>query len=32
MNTGFPKHLVEAQRKEYHAIFGEDAGDALIEQ
>lgn len=31
-DTGFPKHLVEAQRKEYHAIFGEDAGDALIEQ
>lgn len=31
-NTGFPKHLVEAQRKEYHTIFGEDAGDALIEQ
>ena len=30
--TGFPKHLVEAQRKEYHAIFGEEAGDALIEQ
>lgn len=23
---------VEQQRKEYHAIFGEDAGDALIEQ
>ncbi len=23
---------VEAQRKEYHAIFGEEAGDALIEQ
>lgn len=31
-DTGFPKHLVEAQRKEYHAIFGQDAGDALIEQ
>lgn len=31
-DTGFPLHLVEAQRKEYHAIFGEDAGDALIEQ
>lgn len=30
--SGFPKHLVEAQRSEYHAIFGEDAGDALIEQ
>jgi hypothetical protein len=23
---------VEAQRREYHGIFGEDAGDALIEQ
>jgi phage terminase large subunit len=31
-DTGFPKHLVEAQRQEYHAIFGDDAGDALIEQ
>jgi phage terminase large subunit len=31
-DTGFPRHLVEAQRQEYHAIFGEDAGDALIEQ
>ena len=31
-DTGFPKHLVEAQRQEYHAIFGEEAGDALIEQ
>jgi len=31
-DTGFAKHLVEAQRKEYHAIFGEEAGDALIEQ
>jgi hypothetical protein len=31
-DTGFPKHLVEAQRKEYHSIFGADAGDALIEQ
>lgn len=31
-DTGFPHHLVEAQRKEYHAIFGEEAGDALIEQ
>lgn len=24
--------IVEAQRKEYHALFGEDAGDALIDQ
>lgn len=24
--------VVEAQRKKYHAIFGEEAGDALIEQ
>ena len=31
-DTGFPKHLVEAQRQEYHAIFGDEAGDALIEQ
>jgi phage terminase large subunit len=31
-DSGFPRHLVEAQRQEYHAIFGEDAGDALIEQ
>lgn len=30
--TGFPLSLVEEQRREYHAIFGEDAGDALIEQ
>jgi phage terminase large subunit len=30
--TGFPIELVEEQRKEYHAIFGEDAGNALIEQ
>lgn len=26
------KHIVEAQRLEYHAIFGDEAGDALIEQ
>jgi phage terminase large subunit len=26
------KAAIDAQRKEYHAIFGEDAGDALIEQ
>lgn len=32
-DTGaIPLHIVEAQRSEYHAIFGEDAGDALIEQ
>lgn len=30
--TGFSLDLVEGQRKEYHAIFGLDAGDALIEQ
>lgn len=30
--TGFPLDLVESQRKEYHKIFGQDAGDALIEQ
>ena len=30
--TGFSLDKVEEQRKEYHAIFGEDAGDALIEQ
>lgn len=30
--TGFPIERVEEQRKEYHAIFGKDAGDALIEQ
>lgn len=30
--TGFPVSLVEEQRNEYHAIFGVDAGDALIDQ
>lgn len=30
--TGFPLEKVEEQRREYHAIFGETAGDALIEQ
>jgi len=30
--TGFPLDLVEEQRREYHAIFGVEAGDALIEQ
>lgn len=31
-DTGFPLERVEEARKEYHAIFGKDAGDALIEQ
>lgn len=30
--TGFPQALIEKQRKEYHSIFGVDAGDALIDQ
>ena len=30
--TGFPLDRVEEQRTEYHAIFGVDAGDALIDQ
>jgi phage terminase large subunit len=30
--TGFPIEKVEEQRAEYHSIFGQDAGDALIEQ
>lgn len=30
--TGYPVDRIEVQRGEYHAIFGEDAGDALIEQ
>ncbi len=30
--TGFPLSRVEEQRHEYHSIFGEEAGDALIEQ
>lgn len=30
--TGFSLDLVEAQRREYHGIYGWDAGDALIEQ
>ncbi len=30
--TGFPQERIEEQRKEYHSIFGMDAGDALIEQ
>lgn len=32
METGFPLERVEKQRAEYRRIFGEDAGDALIEQ
>lgn len=31
-DTGFPIEIVEKQRSEYHAIFGEEDGDALIEQ
>lgn len=31
-DTGFPLEVVESQRKEYHAIYGIEAGDALIEQ
>lgn len=30
--TGFPLARIEEQRTEYRAIFGEDAGDALIDQ
>src|SRR5262245_40014574 len=30
--TGFDLDLVEKQRHEYHKIFGEETGDALIEQ
>jgi hypothetical protein len=30
--TGFPIERVEEQREEYRGIFGEDAGDALIDQ
>jgi phage terminase large subunit len=30
--SGFPLERVEEQRREYHGIFGRDAGDALIEQ
>ena len=32
LDTEFPLAQVERQRQEYHRIFGEDAGDALIEQ
>jgi hypothetical protein len=31
-DTGFSKEAVGAQRVKYHNIFGEDAGDAVIEQ
>lgn len=31
-DTGFPLGRVEEARKEYHALYGSDAGDALIEQ
>jgi len=32
-DTGaLPLEAVETQRREYHALYGEDAGDALIEQ
>ena len=31
-DTGYPLDRVERQRIEYHGIFGEEAGDALIEQ
>lgn len=31
-DTSFPMERVENARAEYHALFGEDAGDALIEQ
>lgn len=30
--SGFPLEKVEAAREEYHALYGIDAGDALIEQ
>lgn len=30
--TGFSLELVEEQRREYHSIFGQDVGDALIDQ
>lgn len=31
-DTGFPLDRVEKSRIEYHAMYGEDAGNALIEQ
>lgn len=30
--TGFPLDRVEEQRREYHAIYGTEVGDSLIEQ
>lgn len=30
--TGFPIERIEEQRREYHSIFGQDVGDALIDQ
>lgn len=30
--TGFPLDRVEEQRKEYHALYGQDVGDSLIQQ
>lgn len=32
LETGYPLERVEQQRNEYRNIFGEDAGDALIDQ
>ncbi len=32
VETGYPLDRVEKQRREYQQIFGEDAGDAMIEQ
>jgi hypothetical protein len=31
-DTGFPLERVQEARKEYHSLYGIDAGDALIEQ
>lgn len=31
-DTGFSKEKVENARKEYHALYGEDVGDSLINQ
>jgi phage terminase large subunit len=31
-DTDFPLNLVETQRREYHGLYGIDAGDALVEQ
>ncbi len=32
LETGYPLERVEAQRNEYRTVFGDDAGDALIDQ